>query len=532
MNRVERIKKEKDGLEVWPDILRYAREGFSAIAEDDFERFKWYGIYRQRPKDSGYFMLRIKIPNGDLRSEQLMAIAEIARDYAHGFGDITTRQDIQLHWLTIEQLPDAIARLRSVGLTTTEACGDVMRNVVGCPVAGVSREELLDASPLVKAVTGHFLDNREFSDLPRKYKISISGCMVRCEKPEIMDVGFTAVREARGGPEQIGFRVRVGGGLSTQPHFSKDLGVFITEEEILPVCRAITEIFRDCGYRESRGHARLKFLVADWGVERFREELERRLGRRLCDGAPYREPPDSYRDHIGINEQKQPGLYYVGICILVGRIRWREMKRIAELAREYGDGTIRNTNMQNILILNVPQRHLDRLGRELSQAGLSFDGSRFRRGTVSCTGKEFCNLAVTETKEWAKGLVEWLEREVRFDEPIRINVNGCPNSCAQHHVADIGLQGSLVKVGDAMVESYDLSLGGGLGSDMAFGRVIRRRIPADEVKYAIRELIDFYQQNRADGESFRQFCRRHSTEELAAVINRGLNLIAEQAGKG
>jgi sulfite reductase beta subunit-like hemoprotein len=518
MNEPERIKKEKDGLDVYEDILRYARTGYHSIHPDDMYRFRWYGLYEQKPKN-GHFMLRVKIPGGELTSAQMRTLGEIAERYAHGFADITTRQNFQFHWITIEDVPDIFDRLHRVGLTTSGACGDITRNVVGCPVAGIDPSEILNGRPYVLAVTHYFLNNREFSDLPRKYKMSVAGCAVHCAQPEINDVGATAVRRRRlNGEWEYGFHVRVGGGLSSRPHFAQKLNMFVPPEKLVDVIRAITEIFRDFGYRENRKRARLKFLVADWGIERFEWEVRARLDWTPEPAIEWEEPFRVYRDHVGVHPQKQEGMYWVGVAVLSGRIRAEQMLASAALAEEFGQGVLRTTNQQNLLIPYVPAGKVDTLLRALETVNLPHTASPFRRAAVACTGNEFCNLAITETKRLIVEIVEHLERTVPLDEPIRINLNGCPNDCGQHHIGDIGLQGCLVNVGGEKVEGYDIALGGRLGRDARFVRPIWRKVPATQVKFALERLLNNYLALRDPEEDFSDFVDRHTDEELASMM--------------
>ncbi|MCS6777364.1 MAG: nitrite/sulfite reductase [Chloroherpetonaceae bacterium] len=523
---VEAIKKAKDGLDVWPDILRYAREGYQSIDPDDFLRMRWYGIYQQKPNE-GHFMLRVRIPGGVMNSVQLRTVAEIARDYANDLADVTTRQNFQYHWLTIETLPIVIEKLRAVGLSTTGACGDIMRNICSCPVAGLDPDELYDTRPIVQEVTRYFLGNKEFSDLPRKYKVSISGCPIHCNQPEINDLGIQAVRRRRGSTWEVGFQVRVGGGLSTQPRFAQKLDVFIRPEQVLDVVRAVTEIFRDYGYRQRRNHARLKFLVADWGAEKFREVLIQHLGWTPEPAVFWPDPTGKrQQDHLGLHRQKQDGLYWIGVSILTGRVNSQQLFAAADIAERYGNGDIRATNQQNLLFPNIAEAHLHDAQRALRDAGFEWEVSEFHRGAVCCTGNEFCNLAITETKGRLREIVTHLESQLLWDEPIRIHLNGCPNSCGQHHIGDIGLQGCLARLNDGtQVEAYDICLGGRLGADARFVRPIQRKVPADRIKFALENLLRAYHAHRHNGETFGQFVDRHSNEQLGEFL--GLHLLAQ-----
>lgn len=523
-NKVEEIKKAKDGLDVWPDILRYSRLGYSAITPDDMARLRWYGIYEQVPKN-GHFMMRVKIPGGDVSAAQWRVMGEIARDYGNDIADITTRQNIQFHWLTIETIPSVIEKLRSVHLTTIGACGDITRNIAGCPVAGLDPEEVYDCRPLIRDVTAYFLGNKAFSDLPRKYKMTIGGCAHQCHQPEINDVGLTAVRFTRNEEEKIGFQVRVGGGLSTQPYLSQDLGIVVYPDQVVDVCRGITEIFRDDGYRERRNHARLKFLVADWGADRFRERLIERLGWTPERAQLTVAPRNPMRDHIGVHAQKQPGHYWIGVAVLTGRLSATQMLQSAEIAERFCGGSLRTTNQQNLLFPNITAENLPAAKAALQEAGFVWEVSAFRRASIACTGTEFCNLAITETKQRLKEIVAHLESSLVWDEAIRINLNGCPNSCGQHHIGDIGLQGCIAKIGGQKVEAYDISLGGRLGQDARFTRPIERKVPADRVKFALENLLRAYQSHRQPEETFSRFVDRHSDEELGGFL--GVHLLAE-----
>jgi sulfite reductase beta subunit-like hemoprotein len=520
---MEQIKLAKDGLDVIRDIHRYAKLGFEAIAPDDLKLFKWYGVYTQRPENEGYFMLRLRIPGGQVTSAQAKAIAAIAGEYARGILDVTTRQTYQMHWLRIEDFPDVFARLESVGISTSGACGDIARNVVGCPVAGVDPNEIFDATEFNRAVNAHLLNNREFSNLPRKYKISISGCHLHCPQPDINCVGAFGFRHKRDG--RLGFGIKIGGGLSTAPHMAQLLPLFVPPvvSELVDVIHHISAIFRDEGYRDAgRRVARLKFLVADWGAERFAEELQKRLGRKLepLSAADYDEPEDPETDHYGINAQKQAGLYYVGLSCLGGRIMADQLQAVAELAERYGSGAIRNTNKQNILIPNVPERNLEGLCNELRARGLRHDASSFRRGCVSCTGIEFCKLAVAETKNRAMWLVEELEKShPGYAEKIRIHFSGCPNNCGQSWIGDIGLRGALTRVEGQQVEAFDLFAGGQLGRNRAFNKLIKPKIQAADLPRTIGKLLDFYQAGRNDNESFQSFVLRTPKEQLVKAMS-------------
>lgn len=516
-NKVERAKRERDGLDCLDDILRYARDGFPSISEDDLNvRLRWYGLYTQRPQSEGFFMLRVKVPNGTLSTEQLETLGQLSLRYAHDTGDVTTRQDIQFHYVRIEDVPAIFAELERVGLSTSGACGDIARNVTGCPVAGIDRSELIDAEPLVKAVHRHFLNNREFSNLPRKFKVTISGCASYCTGHEINDIGLIALRRA---DREVVFDLWVGGGLGAKGRFAERLDAHVRPDEVVEVCHHICAIFRDEGNRQSRALARLKFLMAEWGALRFRLELERRLGRRLMDGDAPAVPVNANRAHIGLYPQKQAGLYYAGAATKRGLLPGQKMVAVARLAREVGSGSVRLTTTQNLLVLDVPEKECERVAAGLSALDLQVAASVFRTGTIACTGNKFCKLALTETKDRASDLIEHLECALpEFMDPFRISVTGCPNSCAQYQVCDIGFVGDFLNTPNGKVEAYRVYLGGHLGDGYTFGRELNRKIPAEKIKfYAERLLRDYLSGRRSAQETFQSFIARQSTEELEAL---------------
>ncbi len=537
--RVERIKRERSPWEMMPDLIRYAQMGFESIPEEDLTvRFRWWGLYTQGDGNGAmggavpHFMVRIRIPNGLLLSHQLRTIADLAERHARGIGDITVRQNFQLHWLRIEDIPDLFFNLFRAGLTTVGACGDVTRNLVGCPLAGVDKTEICDASSVLLQANRMLEGNPEFYNLPRKYKIGITGCRLWCSYPEINDIGLTAIERPRNGEGEIGFSVRVGGGLSTHPHFGVRLPAFVRWSQALAVVKGITEVFRDSAVlRESREKARLKFLFLNhgWTAGTFLEELERRIGFTLDPDVPETPPHNVYRDHVGIHPQKQEGLFYAGFAVLRGRISAQEMRVVADLADRYGNGTIRTTNMQNIVILNIPQSRTEALAREAADAGFRLEGSPFWRGTIACTGTEFCKLAISETKGFARWLVEELEERVpEFDANLKLHITGCPNDCGQHWIADIGLQGAKAKVDGRMVDAYDVFVGGGVGAEQRFARRVGVRAPATDMPATLARLLREYLHQRREEESFHEFCERHTDAELRTLL-RGH---PEQVGAG
>lgn len=515
----ERLKREKDGLDVLADIVCYAQTGFSAIDADDMDRFKWYGIYTQRPAEEGFFMMRVRVPGGQLTADQLETLGRLSVKHARSTGDITTRQCIQLHYIRIEDVPHIFDELSKVGLTTQETCGDVVRNVVGSPLAGIDAEELIDASPTVHQLSHLFLNDKAFSNLPRKFKISVSGSARQHEQHEINDIGLIAVRNAEG---EIGFDLWVGGGLGAIPHLGKRLNAFITQDEIPEIVTRIVEIFRDHGPRDNRRKARLKFLVAAWGVEKFRAELEARLGRSLTTLNAVSDPDYSQSSSFGIWPQKNTDaarqLYYIGTATLRGRFSGEEMIAVAQLARRYAGGRVRLTNTQNLILPDVPEQNLILLETELAALGLKSVSSAFRQGTVSCTGRQFCKLAVVETKERAAEIIQHLENVFPdFQDDLRISVTGCVNSCAQYQIADIGLVGVKGQENGEEVDFFQIHLGGHFGGNARFGRKISKRVRVEEIHEYLERIIRAYRAQREDGEKFYEFIARHQISELEAL---------------
>jgi sulfite reductase beta subunit-like hemoprotein len=516
MTKMEKIKKEKNPFLVWEEVERFAREGLQSVPADDLDRLKWYGIYTQRPAEDGYFMLRVKIPNGDLTSRQLRAVAEISEIYGQNLADITDRQNVQYHWLRIENFPDIERRLAEVGLGFKGACGDTVRNIVGSPLAGLEQGELIDSWEIVQQLDAALVGKPEFSDLPRKYKISVTGSADHWVQHEVHDIGLVGIRHPQTG--EVGFDLWVGGGLGAQPHFGKRLNAWVSPAQVVEVCYQITTIFRDFGYRRNRQHARLKFLVADWGAEKFRTVLEERLGYRLTDNFEYVPVTNPYRDYVGATPQKQPGLYALGLATLRGRVTAQQLFQVAELADKYADGHIRATTLQNLVILNVPEANLEALQEEVRKIELPSETENyFRRGAMACTGIQFCKVAVAETKNRMGEIIEHLQIALpEWNEPININMSGCPNSCTRYQIADIGLLGSQVRVegSSEKQEVYQIYLGGQLGKDMRLGYHLNRRVPSPDLKFYIERLLRRFLAERQPGETFGYFVHRHSTEEM------------------
>ena len=532
LNANEQIKKDDDGLNVRTRVETiYAHRGFHSIDGADLRgRLRWWGLYTQRrpgidggrtavlePEelDDEYFMMRVRIDGGRLTTDQLRVIGEVSQEFARGTADLTDRQNIQFHWVRIEDVPEIWRRLESVGLSTTEACGDTPRVIIGSPVAGIAADEIIDGTPALEEMQRRVVGNKAFSNLPRKFKTAISGSPLLDVCHEVQDVAFVGVEHPEHGP---GFDLWVGGGLSTNPKVGVRLGAWVPLEEVADVYEGVLSVFRDYGYRRLRNRARLKFLVADWGAERFRQVLEDEyLGRRLLDGPPPPQPVDQWRDHIGVHPQRD-GRYYVGFAPRVGRVDGATLTKIADLAEAHGSRRVRTTVHQKMLILDVPGDRTERLTEALAALDLQVRPSVFRRGTMACTGLEYCKLAIVETKARGMWLIEELERRLPdFDEPVTININGCPNSCARIQVADIGLKGQLVRDAEGrQVEGFQVHLGGSLGMDPGFGRKIRGlKVTAAELPdYVVRVLTRFREQRR-EGERFAQWAARASEADLS-----------------
>jgi sulfite reductase (ferredoxin) len=534
LNPNERSKRDNDGLLVKQRIIDiYQHTGFDSIDPGDLRgRFRWYGLYTQRAQgipggrtailepeelEDRYFMLRIRIDGGRLTTEQLRVVGDIAARYGRDLADITDRQNIQLHWIRIEDVPTIWERLEAVGLSTTEACGDTPRVMLSCPLEGVAADAIADATVPLAEIVENYLGDPAFSNLPRKFKTSISGCAQHCVNHEINDVAFVGVKDADGQP---GFDLWVGGGLSTNPMFAQRLGVFVKPDEVAEVWAGVAGLFRDYGYRRSRNHARLKFLLADWGTEKFRDVLqEEYLKRKLPDGpAPAESPP--HRDHVGVIGQAD-GNYTVGATTPSGRTSGTALTEVAKLAESVGSGRVRTTAQQGLVILDVPAGSTDAVVDGLQALGLSARPSAFHRGTIACTGIEFCKLALVETKGRAETIRHELERRLPgFDTPITINVNGCPNSCARFQVADIGFKGIVQKVRTADgefvdAEAFQVHLGGQLGSEAAFGRKFRGlKVTADEAPDYVERILSGYLDRRAEGESFARYVSRADEDWL------------------
>jgi len=569
--RVERLKRAKNPWDHLDEIRAFAQQGFDSIPPEWLGTyFRPWGIYTQgdgagvtggkngEGKAVPYFMVRIRIPNGLLTSEQARTIAGLSDQFGNGVADITVRQNIQLHWVAIENLPELLERLWSVGLRTTGACGDVARNITGCPLAGIHAHEIVDVSPLALAIDRELGGNPAFYNLPRKFKITISGCPDWCSYPEINDISFTAVarpvaqafrpealpdRSAKSlpsttvpsssassssftslpSPSEVGFSLRVAGGLSTEPHLAVKLNAFVKWEQVVPVARAIAEVFRESEVlRQSREKARLKFLFLQhgWTPDSFLSAIEAKLGYKLDPAELEQLPSSIHRDHLGIIPQKQPGLFSIGAAVIRGRITPAQLRLAADLAERHGDAHLRATLMQNLLLINIPESRVSAVVRDLAANGLPVETNSFVRGTVACTGSEFCKLALTETKSFACWLTEQLdERFPNYQDDIKIHITGCPNSCGQHWIADIGIEGKKIKQEGKMVDAYYFCVGGSVGQIAAIARPIGYRCPADEVPNAITRLLAHFHAHRHHAEPLQNFLARHTTESLRIILS-------------
>jgi sulfite reductase beta subunit-like hemoprotein len=516
-NTVERLKRDLFPTELWGQWSRLVETSYEALPEEDIVRLQWYGMYHDKPK-IGTFMMRIKIPSGILSAAALRRIGEVSEQYGRDQGELTTRQNIQLHYITLDRFQEIFAKLKDAGLTTLGGCGDVVRNITGCPVAGVDREELFDVTGLIAEAAGFFYGNREYSDLPRKHKITISSCAYQCNAPEINCVALIAT--LKDGRE--GFAVRVGGGQSSTPRISRHLGVFITREQALPVMRAILDVWRSTTeYRISRVKARLKFMIDDYGPEEFRKLVEARLGHALEDLA---EMPlaDSESDHMGIHEQKMPGLFYAGFPVYLGLMSGKQMREVAAVAAEF-NGSIRLTRRQNFIISGIPKARLDEVIARVAEIGFPLNANGLYASSIGCIGDPHCNYAVTPTKTKLATIIQQLVG--RFGDQVgslKLNLDGCPHACAQHWTGDIGLQGTTGRgpKGEPL-EAFDIILRGGLGRDAAIGKPLLRRVPSAQVEDQVERLFAGYLERRQPDESFSRFCVRTPDAELIAIAQGG-----------
>jgi ferredoxin-nitrite reductase len=537
LNSVEQLKLKRHPLQVAQAVIdRYSVEGIDALLSvpGEVERLKWVGIYPQN-QGGDALMMRIKVPGGVLTAPQAREIGIAADAFAEGptdsavfgnrYADLTTRQDIQLHWIRIEDVPRIWARFADVGLTTVQACGDSARNVCSCPVSGVDRDEVVEALPVARAISAFFTGNRDYSNLPRKFKMAVTGCLEDCARVEIDDIGLWPARHADG---SVGFNVLVGGGLSDGERMAEDIDVFVAPDQAVELTRAIAQVFGELGNREHRGLARMRYLVQELGPEGFRSALAERVRFELVPAGE--ELTRRFRgDHVGVHPQRQEGLSYVGCSVPVGRMHGIDLVEAARLAETYGDGTVRIGTDQNFILSGIPDAKVDQLLAEpLVQTYSPFPGP-FQRGVVACTGSEFCRFAVVETKEravkWARALDQRLaghgegsQNAGRDDGVIRMHFSGCPASCAQPQVADIGFRGDIAHVGEHIEEAVDIGLGGSLGPDAAFIDWVVGAMPVGRVPDALVRVVERYRGERRPGEPFHTWARRTPNAELRRTL--------------
>jgi ferredoxin-nitrite reductase len=513
-NPVERLKRDKAPLGIRDELPALIAQGYENVAEEDIVRLQWWGLYHDKPK-VGTFMLRVKVPAGQIPPSHLRAVGEVSNLYGKGDGELSTRQNIQLHWLELSKLPDVFAHLEAAGVTTAGGCGDTVRNITGCPVQGIAGDELFDASPIVESAANLFYGNPDWANLPRKHKYSISACADRCNAPEINCISLVGVVHEDG---REGFGVLVGGGLSSVPRIARDMGVFVPKEQANEILGAITSVWsEDLKYRVSRVKARLKFMVDDIGPEGIRERVEAKLGRTLEDyDLPSIDVEPSH--HLGVHAQKQDGLSYIGVPVHLGLVSGDQMIALAGLAERYG-GDIRLTRQQNFILTGVSNERVPDAIAAIEEIGFSLDVNPVRGNSIACTGEPHCNFSVAETKTRLGRLIERLEE--RFDTQIaelRLHLDGCPHACAQHWVGDLGFQGTTARdEGGARRQAYDIFVRGSLGPSPEVGRPLFRRVPTDELDAAVEGLIAGWLARRAPGEGFVSFARRASDEELGEL---------------
>jgi sulfite reductase beta subunit-like hemoprotein len=523
-NSVERLKRELFPTELASQWERVAATSYEKLPEEDIVRLQWFGLYHEKPK-IGSFMMRIKIPSGILSAEALGAIGEIAERYGRDQGELTTRQNIQLHYVTLDRFPEILDRLKAAGVTTMGGCGDVVRNITGCPVAGIDRVELFDATGVIAEAAAFFYDNREYSDLPRKHKITIAACPAQCNAPEINCVALVGTRSCG----RDGFALRVGGGLSSTPRLARDLGVFVMRERALATMRAILDVWRlTTEYRISRVKARLKFMVDDYGPAGFRKLVEERLGYAMED-LPELPMPEGEGEHMGVHEQKTPGRWYAGFPVRLGLMSGRQMRELATVASDIG-GDIRLTRRQNFILTGIPTARLSEVVERVGVIGFPLDVNGLYASSIGCIGDTHCNYSVVSTKPRLAAIIERLVSQFGGQaKDLKINLDGCPHACGQHWTGDIGLQGTTARgARGEPIEAFDIILRGGLGRDAAIGKPLLRRVPWAQVEDHVARLFAGYLESRTPGESFARFCVRMPDSDLISLA-RGADDAAQAA---
>mgnify|MGYP006086556615 FL=1 len=510
MNKIELIKAERDGLEIKSDLQRFAEEGWESISEDDIQRLKWYGLFLRNPTP-GYFMLRVRIPNGFSFSHQVRALSWIAETYGNGVIDITTRQQVQLRHLKIENIPKILTLLEEVGLTTSQTGMDNVRNIMGCPVSGLSPKEKVDAYSLVKMLNEHIVGNPEFSNLPRKFNITLSGCPDDCVHAETQDLALVPALLEEGGNSVYGFNVLVGGKLGSGGYrMASPLGVFLCPEEVVEVCSTLILLYRDHGSRDVRSKNRLAFLIEDWGEEKFRLALEERLGRSLTRaGIDLRGNEKS--EHIGAYRQKQTSMNYVGLKVPVGRIQAAKLKELARLAEKYGNEEIRFSHSNSLVIPNVSDQKLGDMLEEPVVKEFSYHPSSVLRGLVSCVGSDYCNLAAIETKSMALKVAAQLEGKLPDTAPINMHWSGCPAACGNHLVADIGLLGKKMRRGNEVIEAVDIYMGGRTGIDPKLAVKVMEDVPCDQLAQVLELVVPYHTREKMHPIKGKKYARRRES---------------------
>ncbi|MFQ5507862.1 MAG: nitrite/sulfite reductase [Leptospirillia bacterium] len=511
----EAFKTEKHPLDCWENILGFARNGSGPPDKAWSFRLRWFGLFWEGPR-SDTFMLRLKVNGGQISAAQLRGIADLTDACALPFLNVTTRQGIQIRGIPVAHVPPIFKELEALGLTSMQSGADNVRNLTACAQAGIAPNEIADVSALARTLKTLFVGNRAFADLPRKFNISLAGCGTNCTHPELHDIAVQAVRDGAG--DAVGYGIRVGGQPSTSHFVSQDLEVLLTEEEVPEVCAAIVAVYRDHGDRTNRKQARMGHLLEKWGMPRFRESVEHALGRPLPRHISDAAIREQEQDPIGIHPQKQDGLSFVGLPFPVGKVTVDQARALARLSEEFGSGELRTSNRQNILLINIPNERLDHLTAELDRAGIPYGGSPLQAAMTACSGNTYCKLATVETKNRVVNIVESLEREGLDKDPLNIALSACPNTCANHSVADIGLQGCKIKVDGETVEAFHVFFGGGTGDSTAFGKHALRRIPGDRINAQLAYAVRVYRKRRQGDESFKSFCERYTAEEMALLF--------------
>jgi len=515
----EAAKRRRHPLDMWTDLVQHA-------AEDRFPKgdnvlsFKYFGLFYVAPTQDAY-MCRLRLPGGILTTHQLRAVAQIADQWGGGFTDVTTRANLQIREIKAAHAADVLTALQDVGIICRGAGADNIRNVTASPTAGIDPQELIDTRPLARAMHYHILNHREMYGLPRKFNIAFDGGGAISALEDTNDIGFTAVQvgEGKAVPAGVYFRLRLGG-ISGHKDFARDEGVLVKPEQCIPVAEAVVKVYCENGDRTDRKKARLKYVLDRWGHEKYVQETEKHLSFKLTR-FPLAEceprPPVARLGHLGVHPQKQPGLFYIGVLLPVGRLLTEQARKLAGLADQYGSGVIRLTVWQNLLISDVREENVPAVQRELEAIGLHWEATNIRGALVACTGNAGCKYAAANTKRHALAIADYLEPRLKLEHPINIHVTGCPNSCAQHYLGDIGLLGTNVEAGDDLVEGYRIFVGGGYGAEQHIGREMFKSVAATDAPFVIERMLRAYLEHRQSAdESFNDFVHRHPTDALKA----------------